>query len=255
MKKYIIIVLSLVFAFGVSGCALVPSLDLTEDEQSIIAEYAAGLLLKYDRNYAGSIKKVDNEPEEEGVLVYEEEQEPEFEELYEDEQESEFVDPEFSEDLTADSQAENTEESKYSEESISEALGLDGFTVMYKDYETHDIYPEEESDEFVFSLQAQEGMKLIVLNFGITNDGAEKKPCNVIDSNASFRIIVNDSEVIQANKTILLNDLSSYNDEVEGYGMANAILVCEVAEADVANISKLDLRIKKDGITTTHRLR
>ncbi len=58
-----------------SGCALVPSVELTEDEQSIIAEYAAGLLLKYDKNYSGSISKIDENAEEEGVLLYEEEEE------------------------------------------------------------------------------------------------------------------------------------------------------------------------------------
>lgn len=253
MKKTIIITLSIILAFGLSGCSLIPSLNLTESEQSIIAEYAAGLLLKYDKNYSGAIRKI--EEDDSGVMVYEEEETPIYEESFEEEEYNEFADPEFSEELMAEDQSEQKDESEYSDISISDAIGLDGFTVMYKNYEVHNIYPEEESDELVFSLQAQEGMELLVLDFGITNDGADKKLCDVLNSETSYRIIINDSEVVQANKTILLNDLSAYYEEIEGYGMANAVLVCEVAEGTSQNISKLDLRIKKGDETTTHPLR
>ena len=52
MKKTIILILSLIMVFSFAGCSLVPSVELTEDEQKVIAEYSAGLLLKYDKAYA-----------------------------------------------------------------------------------------------------------------------------------------------------------------------------------------------------------
>ncbi|MCF0232482.1 MAG: hypothetical protein HUJ63_09520 [Enterococcus sp.] len=59
MKKsvngFVKIMLCVALSFVLGGCGLVPSVELTEEEQKVISEYAAGLLLKYDKNYSGSI--------------------------------------------------------------------------------------------------------------------------------------------------------------------------------------------------------
>jgi len=259
-KKYInrIIALLLIFTmvFGLCGCGLVPSLDLTEEQQKIIAEYSAGLLLKYDKHYNGSLK-AQTEETDDGVQVIEEE--PDFPDADENEDfpsdsDIQMPDPEFSEDLTANEQSVDSDV-QYTDVSIADALGIADFDIIYKSYEAHNIYPEEESDDLVFSLQAQNGMELLVVNFGITNNTDKRSKCNVIDSDSSFRLLINDSERVNSYKTILLNDLSSYSDEIEGYGMANAVLVFEVAAGTTDNIQKIDLIIKNDNGSTTHKLR
>ena len=249
MKKFLLVLISISMLFCMSGCALVPSLDLTEDEQKVIAEYAAGLLLKYDKNYSGVLKRVEEE-EDDGMQVVDEPVRPEV-----TSEEEEFIDPEFSEDLTASEQNTQTDEIQYTDMSISESIGLEGFDVIYKSYEAHNIYPEEQPDDMVFSLQAQNGMELLVLNFGITNDSDTRRACNVIDTESSFRILINGTERVNASTTMLLNDFSSYNDEIEGYGMSDAVLVFEVAEGTCDSIESIDLIIKRPDGYTTHRLR
>lgn len=254
MKKTIILILSLIMVFSFAGCSLVPSVELTEDEQKVIAEYSAGLLLKYDKNYKGALETLE-EDEDEGVGFVKNE-EAVIPEAIEDPIESEDNpgQPEFSEELTA-SENQDMESVEYSDSSIAEAIGLDNFDIVYKTYEAHNIFPEEESDDLVFSMQAQNGMELLVVSFGVTNDSPDRRMCDILDKDISFRALLNGSERINANKTILLNDLGSYCDEIDGYGMTEAVLVFEVAEGTTANLSSIDLIVKKDDDYTTHRLK
>lgn len=235
------------------GCALVPSVDLTESEEKMIAEYAAGLLLKYDKNYQGSLREIEDEGDEIEIVENEEAKIPEIPE--EDSEQPVYENEvEFSEDLMAE-EPNAAEATEYSNTSIAQEIGLDGFDVIYKSFKAYNIYPEEESDDLVFSLQSQNGMELLVLSFGITNNGDERKLCDVLNSDASFRLVINGNERVNANKTILLDDLSSYCEEIDGYGMANAVLVFEVAKGTADNIESLDLVVKKSDVSSTHMLK
>lgn len=234
-----------------------PSVDLTESEQKVIAEYAAGLLLKYDKNYSGAIKSIEEDVEEDNGLqvIGEPETNEQINEDAPTDDNANVNGPEFSEELTAQEPGNQVEESIYSDMTIAEAIGLDGFDVIYKSYETYNIYPPEESDDLVFSLEAAPGMELLVLTFGITNNTPDRLLCDVLDSDTSFRLIINGSERVQGQKTMLLNDLCSYYEEVEGYGMAESVLVFEVAQGTSSTIDSLDLVIKSGNESTTHRLR
>lgn len=256
MKRKLLLVISLILTISLCGCGLVPSVELTESEQKVIAEYAAGLLLKYDKNYSGSILKVEEEIEEEPQLPVVEEPDTVVDtEESQDIPAGEYPETEFDEDLVADNAGEADEESVYSDKSIAEAIGIEGFDIIYKSYQVCSIYPPEESEDLVFSLEAAPGMELLILQFGITNDMPDRAVCNVLDTEAGFRLVINGSERIQYQKTMLLNDLSSYSEEVEGYGMSDAVLVFEISEGTSSSISSLDLIVKKDNEYTTHRLR
>lgn len=256
MKKFVFALLCTILAFSMSGCTLVPSVELTEDEQKVISEYAAGLLLKYDKNYSGALASLEEDDSGVGIVQNEEAKMPTaLEELVEEDDTANASQPEFSEDITANDNSSVEGSIEYSNLSVADAIGLGGFDIIYKSYETHEIYPEEESENLVFSMQAQNGMELLVVNFGITNESADRQKCDVLNTNASFRLIINESERVNANKTILLNDLGSYSEEIDGYGMADAVLVFELAEGTSNNISSLDLVVKKGDESTTHRLK
>ena len=257
MKKFVFVLLCTILAFSMSGCNLVPSVELTEDEQNVISEYAAGLLLKYDKNYGGALASLEEEDDSGvGIVQNEEAKIPTaLEELVEEDEAVDATQPEFSEDIAASDNSSVDGGIEYSNLSVADAIGLDGFDIIYKSYEAHKIYPEEESENLVFSMQAQNGMELLVVNFGITNESEARKTCDVLNTNTSFRLVINESERVNANKTILLNDLGSYSDEIDGYGMADAVLVFELAEGTSNNISSLDLVVKKGDESTVHRLK
>ena len=252
MKKLLACLLSTILAFSMIGCGLVPSLDLTEDEEKVIAEYAAGLLLKHDRHYKGGLTEISEEEEVDDGLGFVVNQETLIPEL-EDETSEEGPNPEFDENLTANEMSD-VNQVEYSDLSISQAIGLDNFDIVYKSYEVHDIYPEEESTDMVFSMQAPSGMELIVLKFAVTNNSADRALCDVLNKSVSFRLLINESERVNADKTILLNDLGSFSEEVEGYGMTEGVLVFEVAQGSSQTISSLDLVVKNGDMSTTHKL-
>lgn len=255
MKRIVVLLTTLLVSVCMAGCGLIPSLDLTESEQSVIAEYAAGLLLKYDRNYSGSLMEVEEDTDDVSIIPEVPMESVQVEVPDEPDEQGEFIDPDFSEDLFAEDSGEASDEPMYSDIPMSEAIGVNGFTIMYKNFEVHDIYPEQESSDIVFSLQAMNGNKLVVMNFAVTNDGGDKNLCDVLNTDVSFKVVVNGDKQVNASKTILLNDLSSYYEEIEGYGMSEAVVVCEMPEEEADNIQDLALVIKKDGQSYNYRLR
>lgn len=231
------IIISVVLSF--TGCS--PQVNLTEEESKIISEYAAGLLLKYDKNYSGKLVKVEEPKEDPDAMKVVKEKAPA----------APYEEPGLDAGDATGSTTGNIGESEnntYSSKSLSETLSADGFEITYNGFEAKNIFPEEEKDEPLFSLQAQEGMELLVLHFNITNNGDSEKLCNIISNGAKYRIIINDSERVNSMKTILLNDLEQYYDVIAGYGMVDSVLVFEVAEGTAQNINSLDLIITtKDG--------
>ncbi len=107
----------------------------------------------------------------------------------------------------------------------------------------------------VFALESAPGMELLVLTFGITNNNPDRSKCDVLNSDAGFRLLINGSEKVQAQKTMLLNDLGTFSEDIEGYGVSEAVLVFEIAEGTSNTINSLDLIVKNGEINTTHRLR
>jgi len=253
MKKRFLTFISLILAFSVGGCGLVPSVELTESEQDVITEYAAGLLLKHDKNYTGVISKTEEEQDDLAIVSEVNSEEEQFNDNIDD-GENNYTDPEFSEDITASPQ-DYSDDAEYSDISIAEAVGLEGFDVIYKDYLCSNLYPPEESSDMVFSLESAPGMELLVLSFGITNNTPDRKTCDVLNSNAVFRLLINGSERVQAQKTMLLHDFSTCEDDIEGYGVAEAVLVFEIAEGTSATINSIDLVVKNSNENTTHKLR
>lgn len=256
-NKKIILALILSFSLLLTGCGLVPSLNLTNEESSVISEYAAGLLLKHDKNYGGDITEIKEEPEEvaeEEIAIVDEEQTPATieeddnpEEEYNEELEMEAP---VSDDLgTQTALGDNV----YSARRIEDAIGVDGFEIAFSNIEVTKLYPAE-TDDLVFSMQAQDGKELLILHFNLTNITDSDLLCDVMNSSCKYRIKINGSDRVNCQQTILLNDLAQYYDNVSAYGMIDTVLVFEVAEGTGQNISSLDLTIKKEQETDTFRL-
>lgn len=252
IKKISKLALILSLSFSLTGCGLIPTLPLTADQSKIVAEYAAGLLLKHDKNYKGGIEDyVVEEVEEDDISLLEEQ-------VYEPVVEEEPL-PEESTEVSEDSDISSTDADnpdttdRYSALPMADAIGLDGFDVTYASYESAKIYPED-NGELVFSMQANTGMELLILHFNLTNTSDSESLCDAIDSGCKYRLRINGTERVNSQHTILLNDLSEYYDNVAGFGMVDTVLVFEVAEGTSQNISSLDLTIKKDDMSEMYRI-
>ena len=90
-------------------------------------------------------------------------------------------------------------------------------------------------------MQAAPGKKLIVLHFDVMNPGSADAECNVLDCNVKFRILVNETNRINEQMTILLNDLKSYKDTIGAGQTRDTVLVFEADTSVAESIGSLSL--------------
>ena len=183
--------------------------NLTEEESRLIAEYAASILIKHDKN-AGNwqvirrLRLLMKERPHCGPI------QRRFQALLEDE----------TEETSEEGQENSTSEERPSEpvaaafEGIAQFCGLDGFRIEYVGHSICDSYPPADSEELVFAMDATAGNLLLVLQFVAENTTAEDLELNTLDRNIRFRISVNDGEMSNALSTLLLDDLASYKEVV-----------------------------------------
>lgn len=239
MKKRVIGSLAVVCsALIATGCGnSIP--EMTEEQQELVVEYAAGVVLKYDKNYEG--KLVELTLEENAAEEVEASNTPENEEVPETIESAE-------DDVMIIDNTENVEEVAYTIESL---LQLDSVSITYIGYEISDCYPNEnEGDDLYFIMNATDGNKLLVLKFLTENMSDLDTELNIAESNARFKIDV-DGVTKNALTTMLLNDLAYYQGTLAAGESTELVLVCEVSDAQAEEISSLSLIVKSVDNTAT----
>lgn len=232
-----------VFCTMLAGCGVIQPTGLNDNDEELVAEYAAGVLMRYSADKKGGLgnPKPTPKPTETPVEeVYTPVDEPAGEQdETPDLNADENVEPQEVEETTDVSA--NAATAKADGAAICDAIGIRGFEMTYKGYETADIYPKSDGNDLTFSMQAAPGKKLIVLHFDVKNPGSTDEECNVLDCNVKFRILVNETNRINEQMTILLNDLKSYKDTI-GAGQTNdTVLVFEADTSVAESIGSLSL--------------
>lgn len=198
----------------ITGCgATVP--DLTEEETAIISQYAADVLLKYDKNHGSRLVEL---PEEEVEEVAETEETPDGEEAQAEEPaDVEIID-----------KTEETEE-VVATTTIEGYYGISDFTFQYTGYEVVNSYPDmEEGGDVFFSMDATEGTQLLVLKFQATNQSSTEQMLSMLSYGARFRISVNGESSKGALATMLLNDMQTCEQTVEPGGSVELVSIIEI---------------------------
>lgn len=235
MKKISILLCGLGIACAMTGCGA--TVELTEEENELITEYAVSLLLKYDKNYNDRLVDLT---------------------LYEEEKDSEKEEEEMPEEPVADEEEQNepasddTEVIDVSEEmqasTIEEFYGIDGFTFQYTGYDLKKEYPEMTENETgaFFAMEATQGTQLLILKFQATNQSGVESELNMLNYGTKMRIAVNGETPASALSTMLLNDIQTYRGTIGAYESTELIAVIEVPEGtSVGNIS-MTLRSDSD---------
>lgn len=228
------------FVFVLTGCAnQIP--EMTEEENALITEYAAGLLLKYHADYSGKLVDTSVPPEQELIIP-----EPVIEEVTvsdnsADNEKSEIV-------------SSNTIEAAKPALGISQVLGTDGFEVVYHSYEVCDQYPGGESspEELFFSMRAGQGNKLLVLKIRITNTMAQEAMFDTLSlTDLDCKIIMNGGKTQRAYVSMLENDFLAISRNFATGESYEGVIITEMPEAEVQTIDSVKLQLKLDGRETT----
>ncbi len=235
MKKIKILLCGLSIACILTGCG--QTVELTEEENEIITEYAVGLLLKYDKYYSNHL--VD-------LADYEEETaEPEPEEVLPEES------PDMEEDVIVDTPVVDMAEEEQQASTIEEFYNIEGIAFQYAGYELRDEYPEiaEDSETLAFAMEATDGMKLLVLKFQAVSQNGVETELNMMNYGTKVRVSVNGESPKSALSTMLLNDLQTFHGSVGPEGPVELAAVIEVP--DGTNVESLSIVLRSDSDSAT----
>lgn len=235
-KRAKVFILSGIVSCLLAGCGNeIPA--LTEEEASLIAVYAADMLLENSRESASRLMDTEAETTRRKELA------------------------EKVENLRQKQTAEEEEEKKTSEagkgkspagsaavsagtESIAGFIGLDGFQVSYDGYEIKNSYQADEEEELAMVFDASSGKNLLIVKLSVTNISDSPAVADVLSQDMLFSI--NDGAGINsmALMTMLLNDFAYAQDEIGAGESRQYVLITEI-DKNITEAGSLTLQMKK----------
>ena len=228
------------FVFVLTGCAnQIP--EMTEEENALVTEYAAGLLLKYHADYKGKLVDTSVPPEQVPIIPEAVVEEVTVSDNSVDNEKSEMV-------------SSNTIEAAKPTLSISQVLGMNGFEVVYHSCEVCDKYPGVESspEELFFSMRAGQGNKLLVLKIGITNTSAQEAMFDTLSlTDLDCKIIMNGGKTQRAYVSMLENDFMAISRNFAAGESYEGVIITEMPEAEAQAIASVKLQLQLDGREAT----
>ncbi len=253
MKKGNVLGILAMSAILLTGC--VDSMpELTAEQSEIIAEYAAGLLLKYSPNYN---YKIASEEEVAAAMAAKKEvsETEDTEPATEEQTEAETApsqDTSSPEDQPVETEYETDQVLLVSDLDFAAELGIDDLIIRYQSFEICSEYPQGNAG---FNVAAAQGKKLLVLHFDMEGLPEEDVDCNLFDYNLKMRVTINDTSSAAVLSTMLPNDLASYMDIVKAGDRVDVVAVAEIDDMTQEQIQTLTLRVASNGQTCNVKLK
>lgn len=244
MKKGKVLGLIALSAILLTGCVdAMP--ELTAEQSDIVAEYAAGLLLKYSPRYQYRI--VSEEELAAAVADRQDVSESESEPAMEPEQ-TQLPDENMPEAPSEDTPTEQEKQPAQilSAEDIDFAaeLGIDDLIVRYQSFEVCSSYPQNSTG---FSVDAAKDKKLLILHFDLEGLPEEDVNCNFFDCDIKLRVNINDSVSASVLPAMLPNNIITYIDVVKAGETVDVVAVAEINDMTEADIQSMVLQASANG--------
>ncbi len=206
--------------------------DLSEEDQNLVSEYAAQLLLKYDENFSPRLMTEEMVSENAAAEVVKEE-----------------VVESVSDNLPTSSENTISNEQTQTEEvtslisgaqkmDLAKFLGLESLSISYIDSKTYDIYPEKENE--ILTVNAEPGTKIVVSRFAVTNTSATDVICDMLNKEVTYEITFDGEKKYKVLTTMLLDDFTTYSDTILANETKELVFLTEVPE-EVSQIDRVFL--------------
>ncbi len=203
--------------------------DLTDSEESIIVNYAAHMVTKY------------NTYQKEGLTYVNMEEDTE-----EADSEAPVAPDDTADDVNASggNGAEATANAAEAESaaSLDEIFGQDGLSLSYVGVRLEASYVEDS----YYALQADPGYTYLVVGIDITNNSEADVDVDYLSRQPKFSATVNGEARSQAETTILMQDFSTYQGTVNAGGTVETVLLFQVPDS-VESVDDLVLEVSVDG--------
>ena len=244
--------------FVTTGCRQV--IDLTDEENHLIAEYAAELLLKYDRNYDTRYNPDELEDTTETMTETDATTEATTEMVTTTEAAT------TEQDAPADGQT--TQAQPVTDEAVKEDIGAtvdsdfdiaafvgeSRISVRYAYYMVVDSYPSYDQDGMYIEVQAPEGYKLLVLKFEVENKTNEDQAVDLYNKDVNYNIVVDNSRTTKQMLTILADDLYTYDKTIQASSREETVLLYTVSDSVANKWTDLKLQVKYGGTSAVLQL-
>ncbi len=242
LKKRIAAIILSIALLCTTGCAQV--VELTDEENHLIAEYAAELMLKYDRNYKQRYNPDDIEETTTEVTT---ETATETEATTETEApttEAEDVNTSEAPQTSEQPVSENVTATVDSDFDIAAFAGENRVSVQYSYYMIADSYPSYDQDGVYMEIEAPEGYKLLVLKFEISNKTNEPQDIDLYSKDIDYSIIVDNARKTKQMLTILMDDLYTYEKTIDASSIEEVVLLYTLSDSVADNLSDLKLQVQ-----------
>ena len=252
MKKGKMIGVAVMAAGLLTGC-MDHMPDMTEEQSALVAEYAADMLLKYSPNY--DYKIADEE-----FLVEEEPTEEATEEMTEEATQEATPEQETVEVETLVEQATTMEEESgikvvdAKDVDFAETFGIEDVSIRYDSMELCTAYPSEEIGTG-FSVSAAGGNTLIVAHFTVENTSEAVITCDLFEKDFDVSMRLNSGNYKKISSTLLVNDFTTYIEEIPVGESTEVVIVAEVGEISEEEISSCILRMTSGDASITTELK
>lgn len=239
MKKLVTVCLGVAMALSITGCG--DKVTLTDEQNDLIAEYVAGVMLKHSYENEWKYQKLDiaqNTYNSKGSM------------------DSSTNATTSNTNQQASTAAASTSKAQSSTKTstttkagtatvtgdvmsdLKNALNLGSASITYSKYVVGDRYP---TDEFAICVPASEGCKVIAVEFAINNNTAQSIEANTSTSGVNFAININGTTVKQAT-SILKNDISALSKvNIPSGSGYTAVALFQVADKVAENISSISI--------------
>lgn len=235
MKKLWCLLAILILSVTLTGCGV----ELSDEENRVIAEYAADLLLKYDRDYTSSLVEEEVPATEQTTQAPSTDSTTEVtteEPSTQPPQESSSTESPASEDTTGSSDAAG-------EIDIGKIVGLEGISITYNQCMFLDRYPSVDQDGAFIYLEADPGYQLVVIKFDIANITAQDIAVDLLNTDINYKLVYNQTKAASPMLTILMDDLGTYESVVPAGNEQSAVLVFQISKDLISQIQSLDIRV------------
>lgn len=251
-KRFVSLIVSTMIAMLLTGCAIPSIPELSENEEAVITEYAAGLMLKYSDSFESLVLD-----EEQLILAQQEEDE----QRAKDEKAKQLAEDYINKINAAKKEKEDKKsDDKKSEGAVSSEPGVDtitniadfygiqGFEVVYSGLEVSDSY----SDGGFMSVNSDEGKDLYIVHFTLANVSGQDAVFDIFDISSKFQLSVNGEKKVTADSTLLLNDLATYKDTIGAGQTVDTVLLFDIKEG--VDPQSLQLYVKNGDRVATQTL-
>ena len=205
MKKYIYcIAMSILTMTLLTGCGT--GVELSEEENAMVAEYMAMMLLKYDAYY------------EDGLIYAEAAETPK----------DEFVPS----DITEDTNAEGEKTTTNSPVTLDDVFKDDTYRVTYLGAKEYDTYKEPGNEYYL--MEASPNSKFVVVEFAIENITESDITVSLGGKGISYELVLGSTQ--KPLLTALMGDLQYYNETIKkGESKVGVVVFSVNKNADISN--------------------